>query len=210
MMLATLLRRIRCTPSMAKGCFELAAALAAAAPSRVTKDQMQVLWESAPGQHSGSGGTGAEAMPHLMQHKGWGGGIHRRAASSWQPCQSGSSQLGDQGPDASAVGPTPVGCSGVGGLEGKCVFGEDLNDTREVRWNMAVLQIRQHKSGEGRWKSWVGAAVRWLQHHDLQPLVVWPRASIEAWQRCVRGAGLVRWRHSSAWKLLYSREHRAR
>jgi len=49
MMLATLLRRIRCTPSMAKGCFELAAALAAAAPSRVTKDQMQVLWESAPG-----------------------------------------------------------------------------------------------------------------------------------------------------------------
>lgn len=49
MMLATLLRRTRCTPTMARGCLELAAALAAAAPSRVTRDQMQVLWEAAPG-----------------------------------------------------------------------------------------------------------------------------------------------------------------
>ena len=47
--LSTLLRRMHCTPTMATSCMELAAALAAAVPSRVTKDQLQVLWEAAPG-----------------------------------------------------------------------------------------------------------------------------------------------------------------
>lgn len=47
--LSALQRRQRCAPALAPWCLSLAAALTAAAPSRVPKDALQALWDAAPG-----------------------------------------------------------------------------------------------------------------------------------------------------------------
>lgn len=47
--LMTLRRRMRCTPSIAEMVLDLVVGLATTAPSRVLKDQLQILFDGAPG-----------------------------------------------------------------------------------------------------------------------------------------------------------------